>query len=67
LKGVYWNLLAEGQAGLVDRDQARNDDGKPLAEEAKLERLLYYQPSRTYKVGEGTDMISVWKHKQAPQ
>jgi len=63
LKGVYWDLLAEGGNGIVGDERAPDQGPEPTGEEKKLERVLYYQPARTYKVGEGTDMLSVWRHK----
>lgn len=66
LNGVYWDLLAEGRNGLMGRRQSDGDDTRLPIEEVKLERVLYYHPSRTYKVGEGTDMVSVWMQKHEP-
>ncbi|KAL4924492.1 S-adenosyl-L-methionine-dependent methyltransferase [Aspergillus undulatus] len=45
VRGVLWELLAGGEEG--------NETGV-------FRRRLYYKPERTYKVGEGTDMISVY-------
>lgn len=57
LKGVYWNLLADGGDGLVDGDVS---DGSNLG---KFERLQYIKPTRSYKQGRGMDMLSVWRRK----
>jgi hypothetical protein len=27
----------------------------------KFEKMLHYSPERTHKVGEGSDMVSVWR------
>jgi len=65
LKGVYWDLLAEGGNGVVGDAGGRAGPGpKPTGQEGRLERGLYYQPGRTYRVGEGTDMVSVWRWRR---
>lgn len=64
LKGVYWDLLAEGKDGRVAKGKAQSEGSAASGREERLERVLYYQPSRTYKAGEGTDMVSAWRHKQ---
>ncbi|KAI8682149.1 hypothetical protein NCS55_00469600 [Fusarium keratoplasticum] len=55
LKGIYWNLLAVGGDGIIN---------KPGEEEANTEgpfqRVLYFKPPISYENGKGTDMISVW-------
>lgn len=61
LKGVYWDVLAEGGNGIVGDGRARGKGLESTGQEGRLERVLYYQPGRTYKVGEGTDMVSVWR------
>ena len=61
LHGVYWNLLAQGGDGIkVDNEQDAVETAK-----GSFERILYYQPSRTFHVGQGSDMISVWRLKSA--
>lgn len=30
----------------------------------KFEKVMHYMPVRTHKVGEGSDMISVWRRKE---
>ncbi|KAK5326084.1 hypothetical protein LTR70_002349 [Exophiala xenobiotica] len=65
LKGVYWDLLVEGGNGIVGGGGGRAGlEPKPTGQEGKLERGLYYQPGRTYEVGEGTDMVSVWRWRR---
>ncbi|KAL7625718.1 hypothetical protein AAE478_004941 [Parahypoxylon ruwenzoriense] len=68
LKGVYWDILAEGGDGIVG-------DGEPSAVGAggrlllqgggkgKMERVAYFKPPRTYDIGKDTDMFSVWRLK----
>lgn len=29
----------------------------------KFEKMLHYTPERTHKVGEGSDMVSIWKRR----
>lgn len=55
LRGVYWNLLAQGGDGRVT--------GPPDETEApagQMRRLLYFKPARSYEAGRGHDMVSVW-------
>lgn len=59
MKGVYWNLLAEGGNGIVGRSE--NIEGSGV----RMKRVLYYQPESTFEVGKGTDMISVWGKNSA--
>lgn len=33
---------------------------------AVLERIAHYQPTRTHKVGKGTDWVSIWRHLCKP-
>ncbi|KAI5793135.1 S-adenosyl-L-methionine-dependent methyltransferase [Geopyxis carbonaria] len=30
----------------------------------KFEKIMHYRPGRTHKVGEGSDMVSVWRRKE---
>lgn len=58
LRGVYWNILAQGGDGLI----------KELGEETEsshgmFKRVLYLKPPRSYETGKGTDMLSVWMLK----
>ncbi|RYP61577.1 hypothetical protein DL769_007642 [Monosporascus sp. CRB-8-3] len=55
LQGVYWNLLAQGGDGLIEEPTQETD-----ADRGSFERLLYFKPPRSYEIGEGTDMVSVW-------
>ncbi|GAB7358918.1 hypothetical protein MBLNU230_g4138t1 [Neophaeotheca triangularis] len=55
-------LKAPGEA--VEYDEA----GKPSKEpenvgKGSLMRIEHWKPERTHKVGEGTDMVSIWKHR----
>ncbi|KAI2613456.1 S-adenosyl-L-methionine-dependent methyltransferase [Hypoxylon sp. NC1633] len=60
LKGVYWNILAKGDDGIIDEDSA--GEIGPL--EGRFERALYIKPPRSYESGQGTDMFSVWRLKR---
>lgn len=59
LKDVHWNLLAEGGNGLINPETGI-PEGK-TSKEGKFERILYLKPERTFEIGQGTDMLSVWK------
>ncbi|KAK3392535.1 S-adenosyl-L-methionine-dependent methyltransferase [Sordaria brevicollis] len=61
LKGVHWNLLAQGGDGLVSGDADSSTSEESTSETGLFERVLYLQPERTYEIGQGTDMLSVWK------
>ncbi|KAH6635909.1 S-adenosyl-L-methionine-dependent methyltransferase [Chaetomium tenue] len=58
LQGVHWNLLAEGGDGRIDGSAAATDGGR-----GPFTRVAYIKPPRSYEMGRGTDMLSVW----APQ
>lgn len=64
LKGVHWNLLAKGGNGLVLMDPVSATPDESASEEGLFERILYLQPERTFEIGQGTDMLSVWKLRQ---
>ncbi|PYH45963.1 thiol methyltransferase [Aspergillus saccharolyticus JOP 1030-1] len=57
LKGVHWNLLAEGGDGIVHPEQ---NDKEPRPPNAKFTRTLYVKPARSYESGRGTDMLSLY-------
>ncbi|KAI0376135.1 S-adenosyl-L-methionine-dependent methyltransferase [Hypomontagnella monticulosa] len=57
LKGVHWNILAEGGNGIIHEESEENT-GKL---QGQFERVAYFQPTRTHEIGIGTDMFSVWK------
>ncbi|OTB18792.1 hypothetical protein K445DRAFT_307680 [Daldinia sp. EC12] len=58
LKGVYWNLLAQGGDGIIKKPVQENDTDGGL-----FERVAYISPPRSHEIGKGTDMISVWAPK----
>lgn len=60
LKGVHWDLLSRGGDGWVDGN-AREVEGESA--KGEFTRKLYYQPERTYDMGMGTDMLSVYIRK----
>ena len=64
LKGVHWDLLAQGGDGLV-KEEAVNTGGDREDGEAKgpFVRVMYFKPDQSYKQGRGTDMVSVWKRR----
>ena len=59
LAGVHWNLLAQGGDGILAEGTATTEENGEEAS-GSFERLAYIKPTRTYKVGEGTDMLSIW-------
>lgn len=59
VKGVYWNLLGEGGDGLIQELAGASDTGH-----GPFERVAYIKPPRSYKAGQGTDMLSVWALKK---
>ncbi|KAI1135623.1 S-adenosyl-L-methionine-dependent methyltransferase [Hypoxylon sp. FL0543] len=59
LKGVHWDILAEGGDGIID-------EKSPCATgelQGRFGRIAYFKPQRSYENGKGTDMSSVWKLK----
>jgi hypothetical protein len=60
LHGVYWNLLAEGGDGKVEREHM--EDASSIRS-GNFIRVQYLKPSVSFPQGRGTDMISVWKRK----
>ncbi|GAB1321042.1 hypothetical protein MFIFM68171_11252 [Madurella fahalii] len=59
LQGVHWNLLAEGGDGKMDRPTTEMDEAH-----GSFERVEYIKPPRSYEMGRGTDMLSVWALKK---
>jgi hypothetical protein len=59
LNGVHWDLLAEGNDGIVE-ESGDKGEGKG----GKFERVLKFKPERSYEAGRGTDMMSVWRLKR---
>lgn len=57
LKGVYWNLLAVGGDGIIHEPGEEEEIGK---EGGPFRRALYFKPPKSYDIGKGTDMMSVW-------
>lgn len=60
LQGVYWNLLAQGGDGKVQRERIADAS---LTGSGNFTRVQYLEPSMSFPQGKGTDMISVWKRK----
>lgn len=64
LKGVHWNLLAEGGDGLVTGEVGDDGvEGDTASDGGDFRRILYVHPERSYEVGKGTDMLSVYARK----
>lgn len=64
LRGVYWNLLAQGGNGLVeDSMETEGLDSTESPGEGQFTRILYFKPQRSYEIGRGTDMMSVYVRK----
>ncbi|KAI1523245.1 thiol methyltransferase [Pyrenophora tritici-repentis] len=60
LKGVHWNLLADGADGLFDKSGNLIANGQ---EQGVFERVVYWKPPESFEQSRGEDMISVWKLK----
>lgn len=58
LRGVHWNILAQGEDGMVDESSK-----KVVSANGQFHRVLYFKPPRSYENGRGTDMLSVWALK----
>ncbi|KAK9483539.1 S-adenosyl-L-methionine-dependent methyltransferase [Lipomyces starkeyi] len=62
LRGVHWDILACGGNGLtadlINAEEQKTDAGPGRGQ---FRRILYVQPSNSYEVGRGTDMLSVWE------
>lgn len=39
------------------------DEENPERSSKGLVRVAHWQPERTFKIGEGTDWMSVWRHQ----
>ncbi|RJE23296.1 Thiopurine S-methyltransferase TPMT [Aspergillus sclerotialis] len=61
LNGVHWNLLSTGGDGLVTSDMEEAEREK--LSEGQFTRKVYIKPERTYEMGKGTDMLSVYVRK----
>jgi hypothetical protein len=62
LTGVPWDLLARGGNGLLEQlHVAERNDNHFL--EGHFSRLLYVKPEKSYAMGKGTDLLSVWRMK----
>jgi len=60
LRGVHYDLLSRGGDGWVSGD-AEEAEGE--SSNGEFTRKLYFQPERTYEMGMGTDMLSVYVRK----
>lgn len=58
LKGVHWNLLAEGGDGILY--PPKQDKQMVIG---SFERKWYIKPERSYESGQGTDMLSIYARK----
>lgn len=59
--GVYWDLLAEGGDGRLDQRSPSQERDVCLDDD--FERILHDKPKKSYEMGKGTDMLSVWHRK----
>ncbi|KAF2654466.1 thiol methyltransferase [Lophiostoma macrostomum CBS 122681] len=59
LNGVHWDLLAEGNSGVID-EPGDKGEGKG----GQFERLSKFKPERSYEAGRDSDMVSVWRLKR---
>lgn len=59
LKGAHWDLLALGNDGIL-HSRTNTTSNK---HNGKFTRVAYIKPERTYKVGQGTDMLSIYTLK----
>ncbi|KAK2591341.1 hypothetical protein QQS21_010966 [Conoideocrella luteorostrata] len=57
LRGVHWNLLAEGKDGVLHEPGPETGAGAG----GPFRRIAYFRPARSYEAGRGADMLSVWK------
>lgn len=60
LRGVHWNLLAEGGDGIVTGDEGQQNVASGETKGEFL-RELHMKPETSYKQGRGEDMLSVWR------
>ncbi|KAE8389089.1 thiol methyltransferase [Aspergillus alliaceus] len=62
LQGVHWDLLARGGDGVPNSGTAPEiTEADQLS--GRFKRVLYIKPARSYEVGQGTDMLSVYARK----
>ncbi|KAG5924851.1 hypothetical protein E4U42_004535 [Claviceps africana] len=61
LRGVHWNLLAEGKDGIIH--EPGNVEQEDMID-GPFNRIVYISPERSYEAGRGTDMLSIWKPKK---
>jgi hypothetical protein len=59
LRGVYWDILAQGGDGIIDEPGEEIEPAR-----GSFKRVFHSQPPRSYENGKGTDMISIWMLKQ---
>lgn len=56
LNGSHWDLLTLGNDGILhNRNEPKSDEHN-----GKFKRIAYIKPERTYEVGQGTDMLSIY-------
>ncbi|KAB8067988.1 S-adenosyl-L-methionine-dependent methyltransferase [Aspergillus leporis] len=62
LHGVHWDLLARGGDGVANSGTAPEiTETDQLG--GRFKRVLYVKPARSYEIGKGTDMLSVYALK----
>lgn len=62
VKGVYWNLLAQGGDGLIGKGE-EPAEGSGATEGGRFVREEYVKPTRSFKQSRGEDVLSVWRRK----
>lgn len=63
LRGVHWNLLAEGGDGMACAGSPEEEEEGADTSGGAFVRAERYKPSRSYAQGRDTDMISAWRLK----
>ena len=59
LRGVYWNLLAQGGDGLITSPP---EETEPT--QGRFRRVLHFKPARSHDAGRGYDMVSAWSLRE---
>lgn len=62
--GVYWNILARGGSGILDKPIPQEvQDSESDSSNGMFVSSLFIKPERYHAAGKGTDMLSVWRRK----
>ena len=61
---VYWQHLSRpGEDVPYDEKGYVVEQALSGTNEQALVRIAHWKPERTHKIGEGTDYISIWRHR----